>query len=183
MREFGIHLLLTLSICGASQVAAEAAAPTAFENFATAPDVTIAMSHAVGSLTSADAMAEATVLLAVSRLDSAKRMRGAQFELRNARGAERIYLDERQLAKLKTEVILMERLPQPATTGRRVQGTESCSMPNAVQRILCPEMHIAPEWRGLKLWTFGGARFDFGDCSITQLRELLERTDEALAEL
>ena len=181
MREFGVHLLLTLSICGAA--AAQVVAPTAFEQFATDPDTAIATSQVTGSLASADATVEAAVLLAEARSDSARRMRGVRFELRNAGGAERVYLDERQLAKLKTEVILLERSPQPATTGRRIQGTESCWMPDPVQRILCPEMQMSPEFNGLRLWTFGGARFDFRDRSLTELRELLERTDAALAEL
>ena len=56
-------------------------------------------------------------------------------------------------------------------------------MPNPVRRILCPEIQTAPDWNGLRLWTFGGARFDFRDRTVTELRELLERAVTELDEL
>jgi hypothetical protein len=162
-------------------------APTAFERFATDPDIVMAESREVGSLASLDATVKVTVLLATARADETRRMRGVRFDLSNNGGTERIYLDERELAKLKMEVALMERfnnVERAQTAGvtgaTQVHGTESCWMPNPVRRILCPEIKAGADWNGLRLWTFGGAAFSFRDRSITELRELVERTVEEL---
>ena len=73
---------------------------------------------------------------------------------------------------------------QRRARGTTVQGTESCWMPNPVQRILCPEMQAAPQWSGLRLWTFGGDLiFEFRDHGIEELRELSERAADELAAL
>ena len=117
-------------------------------------------------------------------------MRGARFELRNNGGIEQIYLDERQLAKLESDVGLMElgdaaaaRRGERTARGNSVTGTEACWMPNPVQRILCPELQRASTWTGLRLWTFGGATFDFRDRTVADLRELVERAVTELNEL
>ena len=67
--------------------------------------------------------------------------------------------------------------------GNSVTGTEACWMPNPVQRILCPELQRASTWTGLRLWTFGGATFDFRDRNVADLRELVERAVTELNEL
>jgi hypothetical protein len=163
-------------------VAAEAAAPTAFEALATHPDTVVASSREVGSLASVDSTLTVTVLVAAARTDAARRMRGARFDLRNNGGTEQVYLDARQLAKLETDVGLMELggalAPEPATAaspGVRVLGTEACWLPQPVQRILCPELQQAPSWTGLRLWTFGGAIFEFRNRTVAELRALIER--------
>ena len=80
-------------------------------------------------------------------------------------------------------------MPRRSATGgarapRSVNGTEGCWMPNPVQRILCPELQTAPRLgTGLRLWTFGGATFDFRDRTVTELRELVERAVTELDEL
>lgn len=165
-------------------------APTAFERFATDPAIGVAVSHEVGSLVSVDATVKVTVLLATARTDETRRMRGVRFDLSNNGGTERIYLDERELAKLKMEVALMERFnnieraPTAGLTGAtQVHGTESCWMPNPERRILCPEIKAGADWNGIRLWTFGGAAFVFRDRTITELRELVERTVVELEEL
>ena len=38
-------------------------------------------------------------------------------------------------------------------------------------------------WTGLRLWTFGGATFDFRDRTVADLRELVERAVTELNEL
>ena len=164
--------------------------PTAFERFATDPDTVVAASREVGSLTSVDSTVTVTVLVVAMRADPSQRMRGARFELRNNGGIEQIYLDDRQFTKLESDVGLMElgdaaaaRRGERTARGNSVTGTEACWMPNPVQRILCPELQRASTWTGLRLWTFGGATFDFRDRNVADLRELVERAVTELNEL
>jgi hypothetical protein len=168
-------------------VGAPSVAPTAFETFATRPDTLIAGQRDVGSLTSLDSTLTVTALVAATRTDG-QRMRGVRFELRNNGGTERIYLDDRQLAKLEQDVGLMElSLTAGAAQlrgGNSVVGTEACWMPHPVQRILCPEMQWAPAWTGLRIWTFGGSKtFEFRDRTVVELRGLVERSVTELNEL
>jgi hypothetical protein len=170
--------------------AAAAPEPTAFERFVMEPNIVVAASREIGSLASVDSTVAVTVLLAQSPADQLRRMRGVRFDLSHNVGTERIYLDERELAKLRNEVALMERFNTAAlgrtggvTSAQTVHGTEGCWMPNPVRRILCPEIQAAPDWNGLRLWTFGGARFDFRDRTVTELRELVERAVTELDEL
>jgi len=67
--------------------------------------------------------------------------------------------------------------------GNSVTGTEACWMSNPAQRILCLELQRASTWTGLRLWTFGGATFDFRDRNVADLRELVERAVTELNEL
>jgi len=165
--------------------------PTAFERFATHPDSVVVASREVGSLTSVDSTVTVTVLVVAMRADPSQRMRGARFELRNNGGVEQIYLDDRQFTKLESDVGLMElgdaaaaRQGEHTARGNSVTGTEACWMPNPVQRILCPELQRrAATWTGLRLWTFGGATFDFRGRNVADLRALVERAVTELNEL
>ena len=79
-------------------------------------------------------------------------------------------------------------LPRAAPTQERsdperVNTAALGQTPNPVQRILLPEIQRRLAWNGLRLWTFGGARFDFRDRTVTELRELLERAVTELDEL
>ena len=67
--------------------------------------------------------------------------------------------------------------------GNSVTGTEACWMPNPVQRILCPELQRRRDVDRPRLWTFGGATFDFRDRTVADLRELVERAVTELDEL
>ena len=170
--------------------AAGTVTPTAFERFATHPDSVVVASREVGSLRSVDSTVTVTVLVVAMRADPSQRMRGARFELRNNGGIEQIYLDDRQFTKLESDVGLMElgdaaaaRRGERPARGNSVTGTEACWMPNPVQRILCPELQRASTWTGLRLWTFGGATFDFRDRNVADLRELVERAVTELNEL
>jgi hypothetical protein len=170
--------------------AAGTVAPTAFERFATHPDSVVVASREVGSLRSVDSTVTVTVLVVAMRADPSQRMRGARFELRNNGGIEQIYLDDRQFTKLESDVGLMElgdaaaaRRGERTARGNSVTGTEACWMPNPMQRILCPELQRASTWTGLRLWTFGGATFDFREGNVADLRELVERAVTELNEL
>ncbi len=173
------QLALLTSLYALSAASAPPVAPTELERFVTHPDTVVAVQRDVGVLVSLDSTLAVTVLVAAARSD-ARAMRGARFELHDNGGTERVYLDERQLAKLEQDVGLME-LGLTATVravpgGHSVLGTEACWMPDPVQRILCPEMQWAPAWSGLRIWSFGGKAFDFRDRTVVELRELVERS-------
>ena len=113
-----------------------------------------------------------------------------RFDLRNNGGAEQVYLDEPRLERLLMELDLMEvasaadaTKPQGAGAAMSVMGTETCWMPNPVQRILCPERVRASAWSGFRLWIFGGAAFEFRGRDTGELRDLVERAGTALREL
>ena len=96
---------------------------------------------------SVDSTVTVTVLVVAMRADPSQ-LRGARFELRNNGGIEQIYLDERQLTKLESDVGLMELGDAAALGGASAwraefDGTEACWMPNPAQRILCPELQRA----------------------------------------
>jgi hypothetical protein len=187
MRLHAFSALIPLAAAAAGSHAAE---PTAFERFATDPDTALVASAAIGSLGSVDSTVEITALVALARADAARRMRGVRFDLRNNGGAEQVYLDEPQLERLLMELDLMELANAADTTERQaagaaiwVVGTETCWMPNPVQRILCPERVRAPAWSGLRLWTFGGEVFEFRGRDTAELRDLVERAGAALREM
>lgn len=175
------RLALLSSLLALPAAAAPPVAPTPFEAFVTDPDTAVAAQREVGSLTSLDSTITATVLVAAHRVE-ARSMRGAIFELRNNGGADLIYLDKRQLAKLEQDVGLMElgltakAQVAPRAGGSWVLGTEACWMPNPVQRILCPELQWAPAWTGIRIWAYGGKTFEFRDSTVPELRELVERS-------
>lgn len=185
-------VVLVSSWVAMSTVADPAAvAPTAFEAFVTDPSTVVAEARDVGSLASVDSTLKVTALVAAARADDARRMRGVRFELSNNGGAEQIYLDEPQLERLLMELDGIElakdkafgQAPGTLLGGMSVLGTESCWMPNPVQRILCPELQRAATWSGLRLWTFGGATFDFRDRDSAELRGLVERASAELRKL
>jgi hypothetical protein len=174
------------SVVAAAVSCANAAEPTAFERFATDPGTAVEVVRDLGSLTSVDATVRVTLLVGAARIDNA-RMRGVRFELRNNGGVEQVYLDELQLEQLLGELDLMGSLKDEAFSGRtagmQVLGTESCWMPTPALRILCPEVQRAPAWSGLRLWTFGGALFEFRDRTSADLRALVARAATALGKL
>jgi hypothetical protein len=189
--------VVAVVLLGPSSVAMSAAAdpvavaPTAFEAFLAEPSTDVAAAREVGSLASVDSTVKLTILVAAARADDSRRMRGVRVELSNNGGAEPIYLDEPQLERLLLELDMMElakdkafgQAQGAAPGGMSVLGTESCWMPNPVQRILCPELQRAATWSGLRLWTFGGAVFDFRDRDSAELRELVERAAAELRKL
>ena len=100
------RVLLLLVASSAALLAASAAAapePTVFERFVTEPNTVVAASREVGSLASLDSTVAVTVLLAQSPAD-AQLLRGVRFDLSHNVGIGTHLLDERQLAKLRSEV-------------------------------------------------------------------------------
>jgi len=93
-------------------------------------------------------------------------------------------VDEAQLTLTKRELAGIEEgipnLKNEDSAPYRVQGTQSCWMPDPPLRILCPDYYVGPDRSGLRLGALGGPGFEFPDRKPLELAVLIDR---AIAEL
>lgn len=178
-------LVTAFVLCGATLV--NGPTPTALEAFASASDTRIKQEIDVGKLESSDALLKVTALVLVNDGHQVGEMRGVRFVLQNNVGTDVIYLDLAQIDRLRRDLKGLE-------TGRasfeehgdaapyRVQGTESCWLPESTARIMCPSVYTFPNGSGLSLHALFSPDFQFPNRSAKELMLLVETSLRALGE-
>lgn len=158
--------------------------PTDFEAFAAKPGVEIAFTHRVGTIESSDGGLLVDALILDDAANPPAQMRGVRLTLVSNAGQDHVYLEQAQLAAIKTDLEdIQGGIPELESGGDapyRVQGTASCWMPARPVRILCPSYRVGPDWSGLGLGAYGGPGFAYPG---HQPRELAALIELALTEL
>jgi hypothetical protein len=182
LKIFSLALIAIVSIvhaCVASGDERSAPAPTGLESFVAKPTVVLDVAEEVGSLRSGDASVVVAAVIASDTALPGVRMRGVRFVMENNTGADRVYLDETQLALLIEDLAGIDGgIPELEAGGgapTRVQGTAACWMPARPMRILCPSYRVGPDWTGLHLAAYGSPGFMYPNQRPAELKALVEQ--------
>lgn len=166
--------------CSSALAQSSMPAPTRFELYSQKPGARIALEREVGSIKSPDITLRVNAMAVDD--SAAQRMTGVRIDFAGPGVDEQIYLDEEQARTLRRELRMMEMgLPEQRASRdapHRVQGTESCWMPNPPTRILCPDYYIGPDKATFRAGAFRGTLFEFPEYTPVDLATLI---DQAIA--
>lgn len=185
MKNFSLTLVVaTVVTLNVSADDRPSPAPTALEAFVARPTVVLDVGEVVGGFESKDASVMVIAIVATDTAHPGVRMTGLRFDLADNAGADRVYLDARELAQLREDLAGIEGgIPELEAEGGapvRVQGTGACWMPPRPTRILCPSYRVGPDGRGMHLAAYGSRNFSYPGERPAALAALVER---ALARL